>query len=93
MRSARVTILMKPEQKKDLEAKAKGLGISSGEYIRLAVDNFDKPTAEEETELAVLVEEMNKAIPRMKTSLNKTSSTLRKLLRENDAFFRDRGIR
>jgi hypothetical protein len=93
MRSARVTVLMKPEEKKDLEAKAKRRGVSSGEYLRLAVDNFEKVSDADEAELAALVEEVNKAVPKMKESLEKTSKTLRKLLRENDAFFRERGIR
>ena len=93
MRTARVTVLMKPEEKAEMEANAARLGISSGEYIRLAVDNFDKPTAGEEAELTALVGEVNQAIPKMKASLEKTSKTLRKLLRENDAFFRERGIR
>jgi len=93
MRSARVTVLMNPEEKAEMEANAARLGISSGEYIRLAVDNFDKPTAAEEAELAALVGEVNQAIPKMKASLEKTSKTVRKLLRENDAFFLERGIR
>ena len=93
MQNARVTVLMSPDKKAEMEASAARLGISSGEYVRLAVDNFDKPTAAEEAELAVLVEEVNKAIPKMKESLERTSKSLRKLLRENDAFFRERGIR
>ena len=44
-------------------------------------------------ELAVLVEELNKAVPKMRASLDRMSKTLRKTLKENDAFFRERGIR
>jgi hypothetical protein len=92
MRSARVTVLMKPEEKKELEAKAKRRGVSSGEYLRLAVDNFEKVSDEDEAELAALVEEVNNAVPKMKASLERTSKSVRKLLRENEAFFRERGI-
>jgi hypothetical protein len=93
MKTARTTVLMTPEEKAALEQRAASRGVSSGEYIRLAVDNFDKVSDEQEAELAALVEEVNKAVPKMKASLDQTSKTLRKLLRENDAFFRERGIR
>lgn len=92
MRNARVTVLMKPEEKAEIESNAARLGISSGEYIRLAVDNFEKPTASEEAELAALLAEVNAAVPRMKAALDGASKTIRKLRRENDAFFRSRGI-
>ena len=93
MKTARTTVLMTPEEKAALEKRAASRGVSSGEYIRLAVDNFDKVSDEQEAELAALVEEVNKAIPKMKASLDQTSKTLRRLLRENEAFFRERGIR
>jgi hypothetical protein len=93
MRTARVTVLMKPEEKAEMEANAARLGISSGEYVRLAVDNFDKPTAAEEAELAVLVEEVNDAIPKMRASLDRMSRTARDLHKEMDAFLREKGIR
>lgn len=92
MRNARVTVLMRPEEKAEIESHAARLGISSGEYIRLAVDNFDKPTSSEEAELAALLAEVNAAVPKMKASLDKASRTLRQLRRENDAFFKERGI-
>lgn len=93
MKTARTTVLMTPEEKAAIEMRAASRGVSSSEYIRLAVDNFEKVSDEEEAELAALVEEVNKAIPKMKASLDRTSKSLRKLLRENDAFFRERGIR
>jgi hypothetical protein len=93
MRTARTTVLMTPEEKAALEKRAANRGVSSGEYIRLAVDNFEKVSDEDVAELAALVEEVNKAVPKMKASLDQTSKTLRKLLRENEAFFRERGIR
>jgi hypothetical protein len=54
MRSARVTFLMKPEEKAALEYKASKRGVSSGEYLRLAVDNFDNLSDKQEAELAEL---------------------------------------
>jgi len=93
MRSSRVTILMSQNEKAEVEANAARLGISSGEYIRLAVDNFDKPSASEEAELAALVAEANQAIPKMRASLDRMSRTARSLHREMDAFLREKGIR
>ena len=93
MRSARVTVLMKPEEKKALEAKAKRRGVSSGEYLRLAVDNFERVSDDEEAALAALVEEVNKAIPKMTASLDHMSRTLRKTSKEVDQTLRAAGIR
>jgi hypothetical protein len=93
MRTARVTVLMRPEEKAEMEANAARLGISSGEYVRLAVDNFDKPTPAEEAELAALVEEANKAIPKMAESLARMSRTLREAHDEIDQTLRAAGIR
>ena len=51
MRNARVTVLMRPDEKASLDAKAAERGVSSGEYLRLAVDNFDKVSDDQEAEL------------------------------------------
>jgi hypothetical protein len=93
MKTARTTVLMTPEEKAALEKRAASLGVSSGEYIRLAVDNYERISPEEEAELGALVKEVNTAIPKMRASLDRMSKTLRKTLKENDAFFRERGIR
>jgi hypothetical protein len=93
MRTARVTFLTTPDEKADLETKAANLGVSSSEFVRLAVDNFDKPTAAEEAELAALVEEVNKAIPKMKASLERMSRTMRETSKEVDRSLRAAGIR
>lgn len=93
MRNARVTVLMSPDEKAEMEANAARLGVSSGEYVRLAVDNFDKPTAAEEAELAALVEEVNRAIPKMRASLDRMSQNLRKTSKEVDQALRAAGIR
>jgi hypothetical protein len=93
MRTARLTVLMKPDEKAALEARAAERGVSSGEYIRLAVDNFDKVSEEEEAELAALVVEANAAIPKMRDSLDRSIATLQKTHEELDAFLREVGVR
>jgi len=93
MRTARATVLMTPDEKAAIEKRAASMGVSSGEYIRLAVDNFEKVSPEQEAELEALAKEVNAVIPKMAAMLDSMSRTLQELHRENDAFFRERGIR
>ncbi|HJU76994.1 MAG TPA: ribbon-helix-helix protein, CopG family [Sphingomicrobium sp.] len=93
MRTARTTVLMTPEEKAALEKRAARLGVSSGEYIRLAVDNYEKISPEEEAELAALVEEANVAIPRMAAMLDQMSRALRETHEDIDRSLRAAGIR
>lgn len=93
MRTARTTVLMTPEEKAALEKRAATMGVSSGEYIRLAVDNYEKLSAEDEAELAALVAEVNAAVPKMRASLDHSIRTLATLHEEMDAFLREKGIR
>ena len=93
MKSARTTVLMTPEEKAALEKRAASMGVSSGEYIRLAVDNYEKISPDEEAELAALVEEVNKAIPKMRASLDRMSRNLRETSKEVDLALRAAGIR
>lgn len=89
--SARVTVLMTPNKKAQIEADAARLGVSSGEYIRLAVDNFSDP--DEEQRLALIVDELNAAVPRMIASLERSAATLDATHLEVDAVLRKLGIR
>ena len=74
MRTARVTVLMTPDEKVGLEADAARLGVSGGEYIRLAVDNF--ANAREMRELEMLADQINAAVPAMAASLDRSGDTL-----------------
>ena len=93
MRTARTTVLMTPEEKTALEKQAARRGVSSGEYIRLAVDNFEKLSDEQEAELEALAAELKTAVPKMKAALEKSCEALESLHRENETFFAERGIR
>ena len=92
MRNARVTVLMRPDEKAALEKKAADRGVSSGEYLRLAVDNFDKLSDQQESELATLATELKTALPAMSASLDRSCKALEDLHRENQRFFKARGI-
>ncbi|HEX6741522.1 MAG TPA: ribbon-helix-helix protein, CopG family [Sphingomicrobium sp.] len=93
MRNARTTVLMTPSEKAALEKRAARLGVSSGEYIRLAVDNYEKHSPGQEAELAALVDEANAAIPKMAKMLDDMSRTLREAHEEVDRTLREAGIR
>jgi signal transduction protein with GAF and PtsI domain len=94
MQSERVTILMTPDRKARVASRAAARGISMGEYLRRKIeDEEDELTPAQEAELAVLVEQVNEAIPRMNASLDQMSETLRKTNMELDAFLREKGIR
>lgn len=92
MRTQRVTILMRPEEKSGMEAEAAGLGISSGEYVRLAVDNFRRDEIPEE-ELATLSRELIKSLPAMEASLERSIATLDRIHVCVDSFLREVGAR
>ena len=89
--SARVTVLMTPDKKAQIEADAARLGVSSGEYIRLAVEKFDE--ADEEALLAAIAEELDAAVPRMIASLERSTAKLEAAHLHVDTILRELGIR
>jgi len=48
--SARLMVLMSPEERASLDAKARTLGVSAGEVVRRAVQAFELGTEEEAAE-------------------------------------------
>jgi hypothetical protein len=61
--SARLMVLMSPEERASLDAKARALGVSAGEVVRRAVDAFELGTEEEAAELRALIEVFNQLHP------------------------------
>jgi hypothetical protein len=61
--SARLMVLMSPEERASLDAKARALGVSAGEVVRRAVDAFELGTEEEAAELRSLIEVFNQIHP------------------------------
>jgi hypothetical protein len=57
--SARLMILMSPEERAALDAKARALGVSAGEVVRRAVQAFELGTEEEAAELRSLIDVFN----------------------------------
>jgi hypothetical protein len=91
--TARVTFLTTPEAKAQLEARAAGLGVSSGEYIRMAVEQFAATQDADVEALRAVAQELEAAVPGMQASLAKANDTLTAVHAELDAFFRAKGLR
>ena len=93
MSTARLTVLLKEDEKAAWEARAARRGIASREYVCQIINDDKRITAEQEAELAALVREANDAIPKMRASLDRMLVTLDRSHRQNEAFLRQMGIR
>jgi hypothetical protein len=93
MRTARLTVLLKEDEKAEWEARAARRGVSVGEYVRRKVEDEDELTAEQEAELAALVAQANEAIPKMRESLDRSIDIIESTRREVDAMLREAGLR
>jgi len=92
MRTARLTVLLKDDEKAEWEARAARRGISSSEYVRQIVNDDERVTAEQEAELATLVREANEAIPKMSASIERITKRLEAMAQKNEAFFEKMGL-
>lgn len=88
-----MTILMSDDEKTGVETLASQMGVSNSEYVRLAVDNYSNISVEQEAELAALVAEVNKAIPEMRASLDRSCERLEATHKKVDALLRESGFR
>lgn len=61
--SARLMVLMSPEERASLDTKARTLGVSAGEVVRRAVQAFELGTEEEAAELRALIDAFNQIHP------------------------------
>jgi hypothetical protein len=94
MQTERVTYLTSAERKAQLEAFAKARGESVGNVLREATARYiGQPSDDEEAELAALVMEVNKAIPKMEAALDEMSHKMRETHKEVDRMLREMGAR
>lgn len=93
MQTERVTFLTSRDNKAALDAYAARSGKSVGHVLREAASRYIAEEQDEEAELAVLVAEVNKAIPKMRASLDSMIETLAKTHEEVDRTLREAGIR
>ena len=61
--SARLMVLMSPEERASLDTKARTLGVSAGEVVRRAVQAYELGTEEEAAELRALIDVFNEIHP------------------------------
>ena len=61
--SARLMVLMSPEEWAALDVKARTLGVSAGEVVRRAVQAFELGTEDEAAELRSLIDLFNQLHP------------------------------
>lgn len=92
MQTARVTVLMTPERKAAMEVSAAGLGVSCGEYIRLAVDNY-QPRSSNDPLLDALAAELRATLPQMRADFAAISSSIADARAAVDAALRSVGAR
>jgi len=61
--TARLMVLMSPEERASLDVKARTLGVSVGEVVRRAVQAFELGTEEEAAKLRSLIDAFNELHP------------------------------
>ena len=61
--SARLMVLMSPDERASLDTKARTLGVSAGEVVRRAVQAFELGSEEEAAELRALIDAFNEIHP------------------------------
>jgi hypothetical protein len=93
MRTERVTFLTSRDHKAALDAYAAQSGQSVGQVLREASSRYIAKSDEEEAELAALVEEVNRAIPQMRDSIDRMIKRLDRSHKKVDALLREAGIR
>ena len=93
MQTERVTFLTSREHKAALDAFAAKRGESVGNVVREATARYMGQEEDEEAQLAVLVEELNKAVPEMAASLDRMIEKIRQTNEKVDRALREAGIR
>ena len=83
MQTERVTFLTSPDQKAALDAFARGSGMSVGHVLREASSQYmaDAPLNEDE-KMAILVAELNEAVPAIAASFDRMSALIDGALEE-----------
>jgi hypothetical protein len=81
MKTARMTILVTPEQKASINKRAKQLKLSAGEVIRRAVDSYSS-TLEDEAALSALACELEHSVKQARGALREALSEGKRVRRE-----------
>ena len=83
MKSERMTILVTPEQKAAITARAESLGLSAGEMLRRAVETYQgEPKQEGEALLNALADELFAAAKSARAALSSANKEVRATLKQ-----------
>ena len=93
MQTERVTILMTPARKASLAARAAAQHMSIGQYVRRKIEDEDDLSPEQEAELAMLIEQVNEAVPKMRADLDHMIATIQATNDKVDRTLREAGVR
>jgi hypothetical protein len=69
MKTERVTLLISPDDKRQLQGLAEDRGMTASELVRQAVQAYGANSIDETRELTALTRELREAIPGMRRSL------------------------
>ena len=78
MKTKRMTILLTPQQKEVIQARAKALKLSSGEVVRRAVEGYQAGT--DEALLTALAEELERSVKEARVALKSALAETRETL-------------
>jgi hypothetical protein len=84
MKTERMTILVTPEQKAAILARAERLGVSAGEMVRRAVESYDPAAGSDEDQavLDALADELFAAAEAARTALREADEELQSTLKQ-----------
>jgi hypothetical protein len=80
MKSQRLTLLISPEDKRQLKSMAEDRGISTSEFVRQAVHAYGTTHIEAPRELAEVTAEMRAALPSMRKSIRNANAAVERAL-------------
>ncbi|MGH7101090.1 MAG: hypothetical protein ACREFJ_01745 [Acetobacteraceae bacterium] len=78
--TSRLMVLMSPEERSALDAKARTLGVSAGEMVRRAVSAYDAAAVADASELRTLIEAFNQVHPETLRIADESHKTVARLL-------------
>lgn len=80
MRTERLTILITPEEKADISAKADRLGLTASDMVRLAIDGFNVDAVEQV--LLAAAQQIERSVEEMNEVLDETHAFVQGQLAE-----------
>ena len=80
LKTERVTLLISPDDKRELQKLAEDRGVTTSELVRQAVQAYGASSIDETRELAALAAELRAAIPSMRKSLRDANTAVERAI-------------